>query len=70
MNRSEFWTIIAATAAVVVMLWMIRSDVAENRRAISQGFIEVHKEIANLRKALAEIRVGIANLGTELISEK
>jgi septal ring factor EnvC (AmiA/AmiB activator) len=76
MNRSEFWTIIAAAAAVVVLLWTIWSDVAENRRAISQGFIEVHKEIADvhkevadLHKVLAAIQVSIADLRTEMIRE-
>ena len=62
MNRSEFWTIIAAAAAVVVLLWTIWSDVAENRRAISEGFIEVHK-------TLAIIQVSIADLRTEMIRE-
>ena len=76
MNRSEFWTIIAAAAAVVVLLWTIWSDVAENRRAISQGFIEVHKEIAEVHKevagvhkVLAAIQVSIADLRTEMIRE-
>ncbi len=69
MNRSEFWTVIAAAAAVVVLLWTIWSDVAENRRAISQGFIEVHKEIADVHKVLAEIQVSIADLRTEMIRE-
>ena len=54
MNRSEFWTIIAAAAAVVVLLRTIWSDVAENRRAISEGFIEVHKEIAEVHKEVAD----------------
>lgn len=76
MNRSEFWTIIAAAAAVIVMLWTIWTDVAENRRAISQGFIEVHKEIAGVHKEIAEvhkglaaIQVSIADLRTEMIRE-
>ena len=62
MNRSESWTIIAAAAAVVVLLWTIWSDVAENRRAISEGFIEVHK-------TLADIQVSIADLRTEMIRQ-
>lgn len=69
MNRSEFWTIIAAAAAVIVLLWTIWSDVAENRREIAavrqemaNGFIAVHK-------TLADIQVSIADLRTEMIRE-
>lgn len=69
MNRSEFWTIIAAAAAVVVLLWTIWSDVAENRRAISEGFIEVHKEVVDVHKVLTAIQVSIADLRTEMIRE-
>ena len=69
MNRSESWTIIAAAAAVVVLLWTIWSDVAENRRAISQGFIKFHKEIADVHKVLATIQVSIADLRTEMIRQ-
>ena len=69
MNRSEFWTIIAAATAVVVLLWTIWSDVAENRRAISKGFIEVRKEVADVHKVLAAIQVSIADLRTEMIRE-
>ena len=58
MNRSEFWTVIAATAAVVVLLWTIWSNVAE-----------VRQEVADVHKVLADIRVDIADLRTEMIRE-
>ena len=55
MNRSEFWTVIAA---VIVSLWTIWSDVAQ-----------VRKEIVDIHKTLAAIQVSIADLRTEMIRE-
>ena len=58
MNRSEFWTVIAAVAAGIVLLWTIWSDVAQ-----------VRKEIVDIHKTLAAIQVSIADLRTEIIRE-
>ena len=45
MNRSEFWTVIAAVAAVIVLLWTIWSDVAQVRKEI----VDIHKTLAAIQ---------------------
>ncbi len=65
MNRSEFWTVIAAAAAVIVLLWTIWSDVADVRQEVA----DVRQEVADVHKVLAEIRIDIADLRTEMIRE-
>ena len=69
MNRSEFWTIIAAAVAVIILLWTIWTDVAEVRQEVAdvrQDLAEVHRVLADIQ---ADIRGGLADLRTEMIRE-
>ena len=80
MNRADFWVIVAAALANIVLLWTIWSGVADNTQAIAantraiaanaqaiaKGFADLHKELSEIR---AELRVDNANLRTEMIRE-